>query len=74
VLFRVIEEFRRFPLIPFDAVAAAMFNNLKVHKIRISTMDLRIAAIALSRNLTLVTRNTSDFGKVPGLQLEDWTR
>jgi tRNA(fMet)-specific endonuclease VapC len=71
---RVIEDFRNFPLVPFDLAAAAMFDGLRAQKVRISTMDLRFAAVALSRNLVLVTRNVSDFGKVPGLRTADWTK
>jgi len=33
---------------------------------------LQIAAIALANNLTLVTHNTREFGRVDGLQIEDW--
>ena len=47
--------------------------DLRRQGVRISTMDLRIAAIAISRNLVLLTRNVSDFSKVPGLIIEDWT-
>jgi len=36
-------------------------------------MDLRIASIALSRGLTLLTRNSRDFSKVPRLVIENWT-
>jgi tRNA(fMet)-specific endonuclease VapC len=63
-----------FPVLPFDGPAAVVFDQLKAQKVRIGTMDLRIAAIALARGLTVVTRNARDFGQVPGLRLEDWTR
>jgi tRNA(fMet)-specific endonuclease VapC len=36
-------------------------------------MDLRIAATALVEKLTVLTRNTIDFLKVPGVVVEDWT-
>lgn len=34
--------------------------------------DLMIAAIAQCRDLTLVTHNTREFSRVPGLLIEDW--
>ena len=34
--------------------------------------NLQIAAIAVVNNLTLVTHNTREFGRVEGLQVEDW--
>ena len=36
-------------------------------------MDLKIAAIVLANGATLLSRNLSDFRKVPGLKVEDWT-
>jgi len=38
----------------------------------IGPYDVQIAAIALTNNCTLVTHNTSEFSRVPGLVLEDW--
>ena len=61
-------------VIPFDARAQSAFDQLAASKIGVKTMDLRIAAIALANGLVLVTRNTADFAKVPGLTVEDWTR
>lgn len=49
------------------------FTELKQLKIRIGTLDLRIAAITLARNAVLVTRNHQDFVKVPDLTIEDWS-
>lgn len=61
-------------VLPFDGPALSAFNQLLAAKIRVKTMDLRIAAIALANGLTVVTRNSRDFSKVPGLMIEDWTR
>ena len=33
-----------------------------------------IAAIALANRLTVVTSNLSEFGRVPGVTVEDWMR
>jgi tRNA(fMet)-specific endonuclease VapC len=37
-------------------------------------MDLKIASITLAFGATLVTRNWSDFIRIPGLKIEDWTK
>ena len=50
-----------------------LLDDLKKRRVRIGTMDLRIAAIALSRDLTVLSRNASDFSKVPDLKVGDWT-
>jgi tRNA(fMet)-specific endonuclease VapC len=60
--------------LPFDEAAAAIFDQLRTQKLRLGTNDLAIAAITLAVRGILVTRNTVDFRRIPGLVLEDWTR
>lgn len=67
------EFYKERRILNFDARAAVHFARLKSAKVRVSTMDLRIAAIVLANDATLITRNLSDFRKVPGLRAEDWT-
>jgi tRNA(fMet)-specific endonuclease VapC len=56
-----------------EYAALAVFDDLQAQRVRVATMDLRIAAIALSRGLVLLTRNSRDFARVPALVTEDWT-
>ena len=60
-------------VLPFDVRAAAHFDELKGQRIRVGTQDLKIAAIALANDATVLTRNTQDFSRVPGLKFEDWS-
>lgn len=69
----VLTEFAKAHPLLFDQAAERVFQSLRNEHVRVGTLDLRIAAIALSRGLTVLTRNLADFRKVPGLSVEDWT-
>jgi len=68
-----IEAFRGLPILPFDAKAAAEYERLKKLHPRGGKQDLKIAAIAIANNATLLTRDLQDFSKIPGLRAEDWS-
>ena len=65
-----------FSSLPFDDATTPEYvrirHDLTRRGLLISEMDLLIASIARTHNLTLVTHNTSEFSRVPGLQLVDW--
>ena len=71
---QILMDFARARVAAFDAAASTKFQELRSQGLRIGTLDLRIAAVALSRGFTVLTRNTVDFARIPGLQVEDWTR
>lgn len=64
------------PVLPFDAAAARKYGEVRADLERkgtpIGDADLRIAAIALSRRLTVVTANERHFRRVPDLAVENW--
>ena len=72
-LHRSLEAYRNTTVLDFDENAASVFKDLKSQKIRVGAMDLKIAAIVISRNAILVSRNLRDFEEVPGLVVKDWT-
>jgi tRNA(fMet)-specific endonuclease VapC len=67
---------QQFNSLPFDDSAAEEYGVIRAHLatqgMSIGPNDLMIAAIALTNKLTLVTHNTAEFSRVPGLTLEDW--
>ncbi|HQU44632.1 MAG TPA: type II toxin-antitoxin system VapC family toxin, partial [Pirellulales bacterium] len=61
-------------IVAFDERAADQFTALRRQRIRIGTMDLKIASIALVNGATLVTANLRDFSQIPGLRCENWLK
>lgn len=63
-------------ILPFDDVAADVYGPLRAELESdgqpLAEPDLRIASIALSRELTVVTGNTRHFARVPKLSVENW--
>jgi tRNA(fMet)-specific endonuclease VapC len=66
----------RFPIIDFDRddarQAGVIRAELASRGTPIGPYDVLIAGQAVARDLILVTHNTREFGRVPGLQIEDW--
>ena len=67
---------RVFVSLAFDDHAARFYGRIRADLAArgtpIGANDLLIAAIALAAELTVVTHNTSEFGRISGLALEDW--
>ena len=68
-----LNNYCRTTVVDFDERSGEHFERLRKARARAGTMDLKIAAIALANDATLLTRNLRDFEKVPGLKVEDWT-
>ena len=69
-----LKDYKNSTVLDFDDKAAKIFVQLKSKKIRVGTMDMKIAAIALANNAILISRNLVDFERVPNLSVEDWTQ
>jgi tRNA(fMet)-specific endonuclease VapC len=70
---RLFPVWRRLELFSFTQPAIQRFEDLRKLRLNVGSMDLRIAAIALENGLIVVSRNQRDFGRVPGLVLDDWS-
>lgn len=69
----VLDRYLKITVLEFDEAAAAEFERVQRLRLRVGTMDLKIASIALAHNATVLTRNLKDFSRVPDLHVEDWT-
>lgn len=68
----ILRDFSVMQLLSFDRKAAEVFDELNQLRLRVGSMDLRIAAIAIANQMTLITQNTVDFERIPGLSIQDW--
>lgn len=73
---RLTQFFANFESLPFDDKAADFYGANRALLANggtpIGVNDLLIASIALAHDLAVVTRNTSEFMRVPSLRLESW--
>jgi tRNA(fMet)-specific endonuclease VapC len=59
-------------ILPWEENAVSEFERLRTAKLRLGTMDLKIASIALTLDASLLSANLRDFERIPGLRVEDW--
>ena len=71
------EALQDYPILPFDDEALAIYRNIpKRTRTKTNQADCRIAAIAVARNLTVITMNVADFTRIKqacNVRFEDWS-
>ncbi len=65
-------DFRRTQILPYNSRAESLYQQWRKQRVRISTHDLRIAAICVAHDSILISRNRRDYKRVPDLQVEFW--
>lgn len=71
---RLIERLRAYQILPYTNAAEEVYRAYVASVKRIGKMDCRLAAHATVADFTIVTCNAADFGKIPGVRAEDWSR
>ena len=60
-------------LVLYDQASENHFQHLRSLRLNVGSQDLKIGAVALANNVILLTRNRRDFGRIPGLRIDDWS-
>ena len=75
---RVEEFLAPFEIIPYDEIAANMYGDIRYQLEKrgepIGSLDLLIAAHAMSGNFVLITNNEKEFKRVKNLKIENWAK
>ena len=71
-LIKLVRFFQAWEILRFDEAVVTRFQSLRTQRVRIGTLDLKIASIVLEHNAILLSANIRDFNQVPGLRVEDW--
>ncbi len=65
-------------ILPYDDEAAQYYGNLRAHLEKqgtpIGSLDMLIAAHALSTESTLITNNEKEFIRIPNLKIDNWVK
>ncbi len=69
---QTLHDFSRLQVLPFDGRTYDTLQQVRATSRRVAINDMRIAATAMSRGYVVLTRNTVDFSRIPGLMIEDW--
>jgi tRNA(fMet)-specific endonuclease VapC len=71
---RLLKELAKFNVLPYDDAGESLVRSWPASVKRVGRQDCRIAASAIAHDFTVVTRNTQDFRRIPGVRFVDWTR
>jgi len=72
-LLLTLEDLRLFTLLRFDERSESYLRALPSRVKQAGSQDCRIAAIAHTNGLTVITRNARDFSRIPDARFEDWS-
>ncbi|MEN6450214.1 MAG: type II toxin-antitoxin system VapC family toxin [Thermoguttaceae bacterium] len=73
LLIRTVNDCHRLLILPYTPDADSLYRTWREQRVRVSTHDLRIAAICRVHGASLASRNRRDFERIPGLDVTFWT-
>ncbi|MFN8490782.1 MAG: type II toxin-antitoxin system VapC family toxin [Caldilineaceae bacterium] len=70
---QTFRDFQQLYILSYTPQAEQIYQQWRQEKVRVSTHDLRIAAICVAHGATLISRNRKDYAQIPGLTVQFWS-